>query len=77
MGVCQRGVRLMAPRGDATGLLEDAAVKAIAERDPDHVLRVLAELVQRLKTDGRYPAEEIEAAALQLCRELGIPPTVN
>jgi len=28
--------------------------------------------VDRCKAEGRYPIEEVEAAAEQLCRELGI-----
>ena len=34
--------------------------------------RALAAIVDRCKADGRYAMEEIEAAAEQLCRELGI-----
>jgi hypothetical protein len=37
----------------------------------------LAAVTRRLKTDGRYTAEEVEAAAMYLCRELGIRRSVN
>jgi len=34
-------------------------------------------VVDRCKTEGRYSVEEIEAAAAQLRRELGIRPRTN
>ena len=71
----------MAARGDRPPSDQSLAEKAIKlealERDPDHVLRVLAQIAERLKVDGRYTAEEVEAAAIYLCRELGIKPSVN
>jgi hypothetical protein len=42
------------------------------DEDPKAVARALAALVDRCKAEGRYTDEEIEAAAEQLCRELGI-----
>ena len=42
------------------------------DEDPKEVARALAALVDRCKAEGRYTDEEIEAAAEQLCRELGI-----
>jgi hypothetical protein len=47
------------------------------ERDPDYVLRLIAEIAERLKADGRYKPEEVEVAAMHLRRELGIGPSVN
>ena len=71
----------MAARGDRhpsdQSFAEYAIILEALERDPDHVLRVLAEIAERLKADGRYTAEEVEAAAMYLCRELGIRRSVN
>ena len=53
----------------------DAADPVISEalkEDPKAVARALAALVDRCKAEGRYAMEEVEAAAEQLCRELGI-----
>jgi translation initiation factor 2 beta subunit (eIF-2beta)/eIF-5 len=71
----------MAARGDRPpsdqSFAENAIILEALERDPDHVLRVLAQIAERLKADGRYTAEEVEAAAMYLCRELGIRRSVN
>jgi len=49
---------------------ENDILFVMAARDPDHVSRVLADIVERLKAEGRH--SESEAAAVQLYRELGI-----
>ena len=71
----------MAARGDRPpsnqSLVENAIILEALERDPDRVFRVLAEIAERLKVDGRYTAQEVEAAAMYLCRELGIRRSVN
>ena len=71
----------MAARGDRPpsdqSFAENAIIFEDLERDPDHVFRVLAQITERLKADGRYTAEEVEAAAMYLCRELGIQRSVN
>jgi translation initiation factor 2 beta subunit (eIF-2beta)/eIF-5 len=71
----------MAARGDRPpsdqSFAENAIILEALERDPDHVFRVLAEIAERLKVDGRYTAQEVEAAAMYLCRELGIRRSVN
>ena len=71
----------MAARGDRPPsdqfFAQNAIILEALESDPDHVLRVLAEIAERLKVDGRYTAQEVEAAAMYLCRELGIRRTVN
>ena len=71
----------MAARGDRPpsdqSLAENAIILEALERDPDHVFRVLAEIAEQLKADGRYTAQEVEAAAMYLCRELGIRRSVN
>jgi hypothetical protein len=71
----------MAARGDRPpsdqSFAENAIILEALDRDPDHVFRVLAQIAERLKTDGRYTAEEVEAAAMYLRRELGIQPRVN
>ena len=50
----------------------DDAISEALDEDPKEVAQVLAAIVDRCKADGRYAIEEIEAAAEQLCRELGI-----
>jgi hypothetical protein len=55
-----RGHRLPSDRSFA----QDAIIREFFERDPDHVSRLIAEIAERLKADGRYTAEEVEAAAI-------------
>jgi hypothetical protein len=50
----------------------DPVISEALDEDPKAVARALAALVDRCKAEGRYTDEEIEAAAEQLCRELGI-----
>ena len=50
----------------------DPVISDALKEDPKEVARALAALVDRCKAEGRYTDEEIEAAAEQLCRELGI-----
>jgi hypothetical protein len=50
----------------------DLVISEALDEDPNEVARALAATVDRCKTEGRYTKEEIEAAAQQLCRELGI-----
>ena len=47
-------------------------ISDVLKEDPKGVARALAALVDRCKAEGRYSEEQIEAAAEQLCRELGI-----
>ena len=56
---------------------QDAIIRENLERDRDYVFRLIAEIAERLKADGRYTAEEGEAAAMHLCRELGSIRRVN
>ena len=61
--------------GGPSAQIPDAADPVISDalkEDPKGVARALAALVDRCKAEGRYTDEEIEAAAEQLCRELGI-----
>ena len=67
-----RGHRLPSDRSFA----QDAIIREFFERDPDYVFRLIAEIAERLKADGRS-AEEVEAAAMHLCRELGSIRSVN
>jgi len=55
----------------------DLLIFEILERDPDRVVRALADVVGRLHAEGRHPSDEIERAAEQLCRELGISRAAN
>ena len=70
--------RAMKVRDSADGpsaQILDAADPVISEalkEDPRAVVRALTAIVDRCKADGGYTEEEIEAAAEQLCRELGI-----
>jgi hypothetical protein len=43
------------------------------EQDPDRVARALEAVVERCKAQGRYPADEIDAAAAQLRSEFALP----
>jgi hypothetical protein len=56
--------------------IEYVIVEAV-EEDPERVIRALAGVVDRCKAEGRYSAEEIDVAAAQLCRELGIARKTN
>ena len=47
------------------------------EEDAERVIRALANVVERCKAEGRYPDDDIDAAAAQLCRELGITRKTN
>jgi predicted metallopeptidase len=71
----------MAARGNRPptdrSFAQDAIIRETLERDPDYVLRLIAEIAERLKADGRYKPEEVEVAAMHLRRELGIGPSVN
>jgi hypothetical protein len=50
----------------------DPVISDALKEDPKGVARALTAIVDRCKADGGYTEEEIEAAAEQLCRELGI-----
>jgi hypothetical protein len=45
--------------------------------DAERVIRARANVVERCKAEGRYSADDIDAAAAQLCRELGITRRTN
>jgi hypothetical protein len=47
------------------------------EEDAERVIRALVNVVERCKAEGRYSADDIDAAAAQLCRELGITRRTN
>jgi hypothetical protein len=55
----------------------DCVILEAVEEDPERVNRALAGVVERCKAEGRYSAEEIDVAAAQLCRELGITRRTN
>ena len=54
------------------GAVVDLVISEALDEDPKEVARALAAIVDRCKAEGGYSEEEIEAAAEQLCRELGI-----
>ena len=54
------------------GAVMDLVISEALDEDPKEVARALAAVVDRCKANGRYAIEELEAAAEQLCRELGI-----
>ena len=47
------------------------------EEDAERVIRALVHVVERCKAECRYSADDIDAAAAQLCRELGITRRTN
>lgn len=55
----------------------DDVIRESLERNPDRVARALKEVVERCKAEGRYPEDEIDAAAAQLRSELGISRKAN
>jgi hypothetical protein len=55
----------------------DRVILEEMEEDAERVIRALANVVERCKAEGRYSADDIDAAAAQLCRELGITRRTN
>ena len=55
----------------------DRVILEEVEEDAERVIRALASVVERCKAEGRYSADDIDAAAAQLCRELGITRRTN
>ena len=47
------------------------------EQDSDSVARALEAVVEQCKAEGRYSADEIDAAAAQLRSEFGLTRKVN
>jgi hypothetical protein len=58
------------------GIVDTVIFEAL-EQDPTRVIRALQDVVERCKAQGRYTADEIDAAAAQLRTELGIPSKLN
>jgi hypothetical protein len=52
--------------------LADRVITETLKRDPDRVVRAITFAVEKLKSEGAYGSEEIDAGAAQRCRELGI-----
>jgi hypothetical protein len=50
----------------------DPVISEALDEDPKEVARALAAIVDRCNAESGCTEEEIEAAAEQLCRELGI-----
>jgi hypothetical protein len=50
----------------------DHEILEAVKDDAERVIRALLDVVKGYKEEGRYSAEEIDAAAAQLIRELGI-----
>jgi predicted lipid carrier protein YhbT len=55
----------------------DRVILEEVEEDAERVIRALAKVVERCKAEGRYSAEDIDAAAAQLYRDLGITRRTN
>jgi hypothetical protein len=55
----------------------DDVIAEILEQDPDRVARALEAVVERCKAEGRYSADELDAAAAQLRSEFGLTRKVN
>ncbi len=50
----------------------DQIILESVDRDPAHVARALEAVVERCKAEGRYPEDQIDAAASQIRKELGL-----
>ena len=61
----------------ALRVVVDRVILEEVEEDAERVIRALADVVERCKAEGHYSADEIDAAAAQLCRELGITRRTN
>jgi len=55
----------------------DRIILEALEQDPAHVRFALERVLERLRAEGRHSVDELEAAAVQLQRELGISRTTN
>jgi hypothetical protein len=55
----------------------DRIILEALEEDPDYVVFSLERVLERLRAEGRYSVDELEAAAAQFRRELGISRTTN
>ena len=55
----------------------DRVILEGVEEDAERVIRALVNVVERCKAECRYSADDIDAAAAQLCRELGITRRTN
>jgi hypothetical protein len=55
----------------------DGVIAESLEHNPDSVARALEVVVERCKAEGRYSADEIDAAAAQLRSEFGLTRKVN
>jgi hypothetical protein len=61
----------------ALRVVVDRVILEEVEEDAERVIRALADVVERCKAEGHYSADDIDAAAAQLCRELGITRRTN
>ena len=64
-------------RGSVERTLVDSIIADVLEQDPDRVARAVARVIERLKSECRFSPQEIDAAAAQVCRELGIQLRLN
>jgi hypothetical protein len=64
-------------RGSVNRSLVDSIIAHVLEQDPDRVAHAVATVLERLKSERRFSPQEIDAAAAQVCRELGIPFSLN
>ena len=53
--------------------LADAIIREMLKEDEAHVINTVDRVVRRFVREKDYTSEEIEAAAQEVCRELGIP----
>ena len=49
--------------------LADLAITETLKRDPGRVVRAVTSVVEKLKSEGAYGSEEIDAGAAQRCRD--------
>jgi hypothetical protein len=65
-----------APMSEASDPLNRIILEAL-EEDPHQVGFALERVLERLRAEGLYSVDELEAAAAELFRELGISRTTN
>jgi hypothetical protein len=59
----------------STRALADAIIRAAFRRDPERAVTVIAEVVERLKAERGYSAQELDAVAQVLLNELSAATT--
>jgi regulator of PEP synthase PpsR (kinase-PPPase family) len=61
------------PPRPRTRILADAIIREMLKEDKAHVVDTVDRVVRQFEREMNYTPEEIEAAAHEVCRDLGIP----